>query len=311
MKIITITLNPAFDVHCNIDNLQLYKENYASAVVRHAGGKGVNISRALCRFGVDNTALCVVGESGGEEFLNSLRNDGIICKYVTESGRIRENITIHSLSGETRISFEGFKLSEGTANKLYTMIEQEYEPDTIVTFAGRLCDGITRSDAVQFLLSIKRMGVKVMVDCNSFTKEDLLQIKPFLIKPNEQEIGQLLGVEISNEADALNAAKSFYDKGIENVIISLGARGFVFYGENGGYIVNVPVIEPVSTIGAGDSLIAGFVVGVSFGSDVENTLKSAAAFGTAACLAEGTNPPEKDVVSSIKDKICVHKITEV
>ncbi len=308
MKIVTITLNPAFDVHCNIDNLQLYKENYASSVVKHAGGKGINISRALCRFGVNNTALCVVGLSGGEEFLNSVRNDGISCKSVTAHGRIRENITIHSPSGETRISFEGFKLSNEITDKLYAMLEKEYESDTLVTFTGRLCEGITRDDAVKLLLRIKGMGAKVIVDCNSFAKEDLLQMKPYLIKPNEQEISQLLGVEIANETDALNAAKCFYEQGVENVIISLGARGFVFCGEDGGYIVNVPKIVPVSTIGAGDSLIAGFIAGMSAGSDIESTLKLAAAFGTATCLAEGTNPPEKDVVSSVKDKI---KITEV
>ncbi len=304
MKIITVTLNPAFDIHCIVENLQIYKENYASDVIKHAGGKGINISRALKKYGIDNTAYCILGDAGGNEFLSMLEADGINCQSITVSGRIRENITIHSQNGETRISFEGFKTDKDILNELFLMIEKEKTDDMVVTFTGRLCEGITTDDAVDFLLKIKGIGAKVVVDCNSFSVDDLLKIKPFLIKPNEQEIAQLTGCEVS-DTDVLKAAENFFDGGVENVIISLGAKGFIFKNNSGAYRITVPKIKPVSTIGAGDSTLAGFVAGISKQLEICDILKLAASFGTAACLAEGTNPPMADVIDkTVKSTIC-------
>jgi 1-phosphofructokinase family hexose kinase len=308
MNIITLTLNPAFDVHCSINELELYKENYASGILKHAGGKGVNISRALNSFGALNTAFCLLAESGGDEFLSGLSADGINCRYLMVKGRIRENITIHSPKGETRLSFEGFKIKKEILNDVFAQLVGDISENTVVTFTGRLCDGITNDDAIQFIMKIKETGEKVVVDCNSFSVNELFEIKPFLIKPNEQEISQMLGYDVKDENDALKAAEIFFAEGIENVMISLGAQGLVFKNESGAYKVTVPKITPLSTIGAGDSTIAGFIARLASGADITDILKSAAASGTAACLAEGTNPPEYEVISKIKEQISVEKI---
>ncbi len=308
MKILTITLNPAFDVHCMIDNLQLHRENYVTDSVKHAGGKGINISRALSGFGVENTALCVVGHLDGDEFLKALSRDSISYKSVVTEGKIRENITLHSNGKETRISFEGFTLTKDCTQKIYEMIEKEKCDDLLVTFTGRLCKGITNEDAVEFLLKIKGLGARLIVDCNSFTREELFEIRPFLIKPNEQEISQLLGYEIKTEAEALDAARILREGGVENAIVSLGSRGLVFCGGCGELKIDVPKITPLSTIGAGDSMIAGFVAGLSMGREMPDTLRLAAAFGTAACLEEGTNPPTKENIICIEKEIVVNGV---
>lgn len=303
MKIITLTLNPAFDIHCSIDNLQLYKENYASHVTKNAGGKGVNISRALAGFGIPNTSYCVLGRENGEEFYSALKNDGVFCLPLMTDGRIRENLTVHSRNGETRISFEGFAIDTGVPDKLYDMIRNEITQDTFVTFTGRLPAGITANDATSFLSGIKKLGAKLVVDCNSFSADELFKIKPYLIKPNEQEISALIGKDISTEADALSSAKEFLKGGIQNVIVSLGAKGFAYATSDCAYIVHVPEIKPISTIGAGDSLIAGYLAGVFKQLDTEEVLKLAASFGTAACLTEGTEPPEKANINKLFEKI--------
>lgn len=307
MKILTITLNPAFDVHCVIDNLQLHKENYVSSCVKHAGGKGINISRALSRYGVENTALCVIGTSGGDEFSSLLSRDSINCQAVVTEGRIRENITLHSQGKETRISFEGFSLTKECVQKIYKMIEEEKCDDLLVTFTGRLCKGMTNDEAVEFLAKIKGLGAKLIVDCNSFICDELLKIKPFLIKPNEQEISLLLGREIKTENEALDAARSLRDGGVDNVIVSLGSQGMVFCGDCGESRIKVPNITPISTIGAGDSLIAGFIAALSAGRSMPDALKLAAAFGTAACLEEGTNPPAKENIIRVEKDIFIEK----
>ncbi len=308
MKIITITLNPAFDVHYKIDNLELNKENYVSSVIKNAGGKGINISRALINYGVENTALMVLGTVGGDEFLKHLSDDNVLASPIFLEGRIRENITLHTNSGETRISSEGFSADKSILNKLYKMIEGEKTPDMIVTFTGRLPVGIENNDAIEFLLNIKGLGARLIVDCNSFTIEELIKIKPYLIKPNEQEISQLLGRKVETCEDALIYAKKLYEEGIKNVIISLGSHGFCYWGSDGGFSIQVPEILSISTIGAGDSLIAGFIAGMKIHNDIKDALKLAASFGTAACLTEGTNPPDKDVIGDIKDKIIIKEI---
>ena len=168
MKIITITLNPAFDVHCSIDDFKVLKENYATDVSKCAGGKGINISRALCSYGVENIAYCVVGTSNGREFIRSVEKDGLNVKAVMTEGSIRENITIHSLCGDTRLSFEGFTLCDSIFDKLYSMLKVDVDKDTVVTFTGRLCPGLSKSSAIEFLTKIKSMGAKLIVDSNSF-----------------------------------------------------------------------------------------------------------------------------------------------
>ncbi|MBQ9757560.1 MAG: hexose kinase [Clostridia bacterium] len=308
MKIFTITLNPAFDVHYNVENLELRKENYAYSVTKHAGGKGVNVSRALKGYGIENTACLVLGKTGGKEFLDALKADGLLCRTLMKDGMVRENITLHSNDGETRISAEGGDTDEEILARLFDMMKAECDENTVVTFTGRLPKGITKEAATEFLLKIKGLGAKVVVDCNSFSKDELFSIKPFLIKPNEQEIEQLLGKRADSADDAAYLAKILFEKGIENVIISLGPLGFAYYGAGGASLVSVPKIEAVSTIGAGDSLIAGFVAGLTKGLKTEDTLRLAAAFGTAACLAEGTRPPTKENIEKIFERVVCRNV---
>ena len=175
MKIITITLNPAFDVHYKVPDLQLLKQNYATKVIKHAGGKGVNISRTLELNGVENVSICVLAKGGGDEFLKCLEKDNMNCIPIYTEGRIRENITIHSNNGETRISCEGFAISKETLNSVANSIKNEITNDTIVTFTGRLNDGLSSADAIEFLQKIQGFGASLIVDCNSFTIDDLIK----------------------------------------------------------------------------------------------------------------------------------------
>ena len=305
MKIITITLNPAFDLHIFMPSLALNMENYATDALKHAGGKGINISRALNNFGVQNTAYMVLGRDNADEFLSYLERDNLNCKYVLTDGRIRENITIHANEKETRISFEGFELKKELLTQLTDLIKKDITEDCIVTFTGRLPRGITTEDAKKFLTQVKKTGAKLIVDCNSFSKEDLSEIKPFLIKPNQEEINQLIGREIVGKEDVLKSAAYLKSLGVQNVMVTLGKDGLVFVGEEGSFDVKAPSIRPVSTIGAGDSLIAGFVSALVSKKDITDTLKMAAVSGSAACLSEGTNPPKAEDMSLLeKEVVC-------
>lgn len=298
MKIITITLNPAFDAHCIVNNLEIYKENYASGISRSIGGKGINISRGLTQSGVDNIAYVVLGKQNGAEFLEGLKCEGVDHTVFWTDGRIRENLTVHSEKGETRISFEGFDVSEALLDEIYCSLKKERAEKLIVTFTGRLPKGLDKSEVIEFLSKIKLLGATLIVDCNSFSKDELIKIGPHLIKPNEQEISSMLGIDVTHD-NVCTAVRSLCDEGIENVIVSLGEKGFIYANETSVYEIEPPHISPVSTIGAGDSLIAGYIKGIYENINTEDILKQAAAFGTAACLTDATNPPQKEVIKNI------------
>ncbi len=294
MKIITLTLNPAFDVHCVIENLQLYKENYGTRLSRQSGGKGINLSRALNSYGIENTAITVLGTENGEEFKKGLEADGISCLAVTARGRIRENLTVHSPhTPETRISFEGFQTDDSILHQVKELMPCDEE--TIVTFTGRIPSGLSKEAVISFLHEIKGTGAKLVIDCNSFSMEELIALQPMMIKPNEQEISFLAGRELEPE-QAYGVAETLHENGIDHVLISFGGKGMVYIGVNGQFRISVPKIPIVSTVGAGDSTIAGFLAGIIKELPFRDTLRLSAAFGTAACMTSGTNPPlKKDI----------------
>jgi len=299
MKIITLTLNPAFDTHCYIEDFKPYFENLARVTSTDACGKGVNISRTLNVGGVENTAFLLLGEDNADVFKKRLADDGINFSEITVKGKIRENITVHtSGKNETRISFEGF---ECTGEILYGVEKmlRENLTDTVVTFTGRAALGISTDELKVFLLNLKGKGASLVIDSRSFnTASDLTAVKPWLIKPNEEEISMYTDTKVVDAESALKAAKEIYEKGIENVMISLGARGAVLYCDEGGFHCPAPKIEAISTIGAGDSSIAGFIAATKLGLSKKEALKYAVCYGSAACLTEGTRPPRREDIEA-------------
>lgn len=301
MKIITLTLNPAFDIHCEMDCLELYKENYGTHLSRQAAGKGINLSRALTSYGIKNTAITVIGTENGDEFKKSLEADGISYLSVAAQGRIRENLTVHSpKTPETRISFEGFQTDDSILSQVGRLMD--CDGDTIVTFTGRIPSGLSKDAVISFLKGIKERNAKLVIDCNSFSMEELISLQPMMIKPNQQEISQLAGKELEPE-QAVEIAREIHQRGIEHVLISFGGKGMVYTGSWGQFRILVPQVNMISTVGAGDSTVAGFLAGIMSELSPCDTLRLSASFGTAACMTPGTNPPEKKEIDAVFEQI--------
>lgn len=309
MKIVTVTLNPAFDMHCYVENFQPFHENLARISACEAGGKGVNISRALTSCGVENTAIVVVGEENGGAFLKNIEADGMRFDAIEVVGRIRENITLHTNDApETRISFSGFCVDDGLLETVERCILEAATEETILTFTGRNPEGISIDATKKLLGRLKSAGLKIVIDSRSFTKEDLIEASPWLIKPNEEEISAYTDVEVNDIDSAKKAAETLRAKGIENVMISLGARGAVLSTAEGCFFANAPELQPLSTIGAGDSSIGGFCAAVKEGKNYRDALRYAVSYGSAACMTEGTRPPRAEDVSDLLGKVIVEKI---
>lgn len=298
MKIATLTLSPAYDVHVGLEDFQLYRENLAGQVSRDVGGKGINVARALLENGVENQPVVLVGNENGDEFLRGLEEVGLPFRAIPCPGRIRENITIHPAEGrETRLSFKGFSCEASVLGEVEACIGD----CDLVTFTGSLPGGILPEDAESFLLRLREAGKKVVIDSKSISLSMLRRIKPWLIKPNEEEIGAYFAGEMS-ETRLREIAMELHRDGIENVMISLGGDGAILASEGRLFRAYVPAIKVRSTIGAGDSTIAGFV---ACQDAPEKRLAMAVSFGSAACLREGTNPPLPEDVDRIRRGVVV------
>jgi len=300
MNIITITLNPAFYIHCSAPGLTLYRENLAEITSTDAGGKGINISRALTLNGTDNLAFTILGDENGESFERVLSAEGINYRALTVKGRIRENITCHTEGApETRISFKGFSIDKGVLQKACDSLLPDVCKDTVITFTGRVPSGVGMESIKEFLKAFSNKGARIVIDSRSFSLDDLRELSPWLIKPNQEEISEYLGREINGFDEITAAAKALHRDGIENVMISLGGDGAMLVCGEGIFVATPPKIDALSTIGAGDSSIAGFLAATKCGKGSIERLCTAVAYGSAACLTEGTKPPRKEDIERL------------
>jgi 1-phosphofructokinase family hexose kinase len=286
-------------VHCSCDNFKPYHESIAKVLSKDAGGKGVNISRALQANGTENLAIVVVGKENGVEFCKALEDDGMNVASIWVEGRIRENITLHEENNpETRISFEGFTCDSRILEDIKEKIGK-VNGQTIVTFTGSIPKGIKVEEVLALLSSLRAQGAKIVIDSRSVSLADLIAFKPWLIKPNKDEAEAYANRKIQSVSDAIMIARDIYEKGIDNAIVSLGGEGAVFAYKRGVMVAKAPSVPVCSTIGAGDSMLAGFIDGTSKGANKEKVFKRAVAFGTAACKQEGTKPPSANDVEEL------------
>ncbi len=307
----TVTLNPAFDLHYNMEHFEAKKENYVQSILCDAGGKGINISRALKVNGTDSTAYVILGEENGASFAAQLQRDGLQFSPIYTPGRIRENITLHpSDDKETRISLDTFSVDEKILAEMEAVIMKDTKAGDLMAFAGRLPHGIAKETAIAFLKRLIASGIRLIVDSNSLSPEDLVKIRPWFIKPNEQEIAAFLGRTVTDLQDAADAAYELVGRGVaEEVMISLGGDGAVWSDGKRKLILKVPKLEhPLSTIGAGDSTLAGLLAATAKGLDKADALANAVSFGTAACMTAGTLPPLPEDVAKVLEQV---RVTEL
>ena len=300
MKVYTLTLSPAYDVHAVCDDFEKGRENLIEITSREAGGKGVNISRALLAAGIESKAVILIGSDNSDEYERALKKEEINYIPIKVCGKIRENLTIHTNDGETRISQRGFTASKETLEEIKRCLD--LKKDDVLTVTGRLPDGISAIDMKDMLIGFKARGVLIVIDSKSFTLDDINDIKPWLIKPNREEIACYIDAasdELHNPEAIKKNRNLFSNIKAENLLITLDADGAALITDGKVYAKSAPKIDTVSTIGAGDSAIAGFIASKFVGDPAEASLKRAIAFGSAAAMTDGSNPPKIEDIKKI------------
>lgn len=287
--VITLTLNPAFDIYYETGRLEPGSEMRVKKTGRFIGGKGINTSRALFSLGIENFAAVLLGRDNAVEFIKEAEGEGLCLISVLTSGAVRENITVRENGGrETRMSTDFFADEDSVAEAL-RKTKAAFSGDDILVFSGRLPKGVEKERITDFLSGLT--GVKIALDSKSMAEEDIKKIHPWLIKPNEEE-ALAFGDTYKTAAAKLKAL------GCENVIISLGENGVFFSGADE-FFVKAPKVCALSTVGAGDSLTAGFIASHILKRSERECVRFAVAAGSAACEKAGTAPPDMSEVTRL------------
>jgi len=287
--VFTLTCNPSIDYLVFIDNLESGKLNRSHKDAYYLGGKGVNVSQILIELGVANTALGFVAGFTGAEIENGLRRIGCLTDFVHLSeGYSRINIKLSS-SNETEINASG-PLIDALSMKALLDTLQKIGPDDILVLAGSLGAQMTSDSFAKIIASLPYRDTKVIIDTNGESLVNSLGYHPFLIKPNLSELSEILHEDFSpsNPERIIEGAKNLQMKGARNVIVSMGADGAILVCENGSILKReAPYGVVINTVGAGDSLVAGFIAGYLSSGNMDEAFKMGISAGSATAFSSG------------------------
>lgn len=282
--IYTVTLNPSIDFIVRLDHLELGSVNRMTSDDKFAGGKGINVSRILQRLNVDNTATGFIGGFTGRFVEDGLTAEGIKTNFVQVSEDTRINVKIKA-GEETEINGAGPKISDEKLEELKAILAGLSSEDTVV-FAGSAPSSLGNQVYNTLIPIAKKAGAEVVCDFEGQTLLDSLNYQPLLVKPNNHELADIFGVELNGLEDIEKYAREILAKGAKNVIISMAGDGALLVTPEAAYFAK-PIKGTVkNSVGAGDSMVAGFTGEYVKSGDPIEALKWGVACGTATTFSD-------------------------
>jgi 1-phosphofructokinase len=306
MKMIyTITFNPSIDYIVGVKDFKLGKVNRVDMDTKYPGGKGINVSRVLNNLGIENVALGFIGNFTGEYIKQYLISEGVKTDFINLNEDTRINIKIKSCE-ETEINGAGPHIDESMIQKLFEKIDK-FKDDDIVVLAGNVQKSVSVHIYSEIQEKCKDKNIKFVIDTTGEALRCTLQRKPFLIKPNKHELEELFGIEIKNQEDIIKYGEKLIDMGAQNVIISNGGESAIFISHQSKYISSIPKGAVKNSVGAGDSMVAGFLANYSKSNDLLEAFKWGVASGSATAFS--LDLCNKNQVGELIDKVIITKIT--
>lgn len=282
----TLTLNPSLDHILHLDQLDLGETNRSTREEFYAGGKGINVSRVLKSLGVDTKALGFFAGFSGQELKRILTEQEIPQDFLElAEGFNRINVKLKAQT-ETEINSNGPKIRQGDLVSLFQKFEELTKEDWLV-LAGTIPQGLPKDLYAKIMEKLAPIGVPVIVDATGETLLATLPFKPYLIKPNLRELEELVGRPLENQRDQIQAMRQLKEQGAQQVLVSLGGDGALYLGETDQvYVMEPPKGQVKNTVGAGDSMVAGFVAATLARSSEEDILRWAITCGSATAFNE-------------------------
>ena len=284
--IYTLTLSPSLDYLLDTPEIKFGETNRSKSESLHFGGKGINVSYVLKQLDTPCVCLGFVAGFTGRELEAMLKKEGLSTDFVeVKKGNTRINVKIKS-DKITEINANSPEISQKDMEELFTKLDKLCRGDTIV-LAGSTPRGWDNAySMIMERLSVK--DVKFVVDTSGKKLLDCLKYKPFLIKPNKSELEEILGISLDNDEQIVAAAKKLQTLGAENVLVSLAGNGAVLISSDKiSYSLNAPYGKVLDSVGAGDSMVAGFLCGYIESGDYQHAFKMGIASGSASAFSKG------------------------
>ena len=297
----TVTFNPSLDYIVNVSDFKLGQVNRTEKEVMFPGGKGINVSIVLKNLGMESTILGFTAGFTGEEIQRRVKEMGCVEKLIPiANGYSRINLKLRS-NEESEINGMGPVIGKKDIDKLYQMLDTLKAGDVLV-LAGSIPSSMSDNIYRDIMADLKDRGVMIVVDATKDLLLNVLEYHPFLIKPNNHELGEIFDVKLTTREEVIPYGRKLQEKGARNVLISMAGEGAVLIAENGEvYSSPAPKGTLVNGVGAGDSMVAGFMTGWMEKQDYEHAFHMGVATGSASAFSEylATRPEVEEVYKQL------------
>lgn len=299
--IYTVTFNPSLDYIVSVKDFRPGMTNRTSSELMLAGGKGINVSIVLGNLGIKSTALGFIAGFTGDEIVRRLHNGGINSEFIKiNDGISRINIKLKSIDG-TEINGQGPHIDSSHIEQLMNRLRRLESGDVLV-LAGSIPAGISDNIYKDIMDMLKDKGVQIVVDATSRLLTNVLEYNPFFIKPNQHELGDIFNVTLNTQEEVIPYALELKKMGAVNVCVSMGGKGAILVADDGNvYKAKAPDGILKNSVGAGDSLVAGFLAGWIEKKDYEYAFRKGVATGSASAFSErlATNGEVNDLIGKV------------
>lgn len=284
--IYTVTFNPSLDYIVSVPGFEMGKTNRTAYEQMLAGGKGINVSTVLGNLGIENIALGYVAGFTGDELIRRMKESGLKNDFIRiENGYSRINVKIRDFDG-MEINGMGPVIGKEALEALMEKLEKLVEGDTLV-LAGSIPESMPGTIYSDILERLQGRGIRFVVDATKDLLLNVLKFGPFLIKPNHHELGEIFGVELRTRESVVPYAAKLQERGARNVLVSMSGEGAVLLDEEGRvHALPAPKGTLINAVGAGDSMVAGFLTGWEERHDYEHAFRMGVASGSASAFSD-------------------------
>lgn len=295
-----MTFNPSLDYIVRVEDFQTGRVNRTAEEIIYAGGKGINVSIVLKNLGFDSTALGFLAGFTGKEIRRLMECQGVCADFIeVEEGISRINLKLRSHE-ESEINGQGPEIKEEDIRKLYEKLGNLQDGDVLV-LAGSIPSVMPESIYMDIMKALSDRKLRIVVDATRDLLVNVLPYHPFLVKPNNHELGEIFGVELTDKKDVAAHARRLQEKGARNVLVSMAGAGAVLVTEDGDvYESSAPEGKVVNSVGAGDSMVAGFLAGYMQSGDYRMAFKLGLCTGSASAFSEklATKPEVDEIMNT-------------
>ncbi|QTE75279.1 1-phosphofructokinase family hexose kinase [Clostridiales bacterium FE2010] len=307
--ITSICLNPCFDKTVNVESLQTGQVNRIRDARVDLGGKGINVAVVAGRLGLDVQCIGILGENGASDLTAMMDREGLRHHFLTVPGHVRTNMKVYSLDGQgvTELNEPGTPLTAEMIGKFTELAEQATAESDMIVLTGSLPPGCPEGTYRDLMTALK--GKKCILDTEG--KELELAAKgahPFLIKPNLREMEATLGIELRTMRAIRDAALLFIKLGVQHSVVSMGAIGAMYISADKTLFAPALRVETKSTVGAGDAMIGGMLLGYEIEKDMAKAFRYGIAAGAASVMTEGTQLIVRSDFETLLDQVKVQEV---